>query len=90
GGKNFSDVISEIQTLDAPSVILFLDFDRRGIEGTRNLATELERLHIKANIWFWRKLGGLINRDVQYVESIPNYLETLKNKITTQTRNYSL
>jgi 2,5-diamino-6-(ribosylamino)-4(3H)-pyrimidinone 5'-phosphate reductase len=82
GGKNFLDVISEIETLGVHGVVLFLDFDRRGREGTKRLAKELERLHIKTNMWFWRELGGLISRDVQCIESISHYIETLQNKVT--------
>jgi 2,5-diamino-6-(ribosylamino)-4(3H)-pyrimidinone 5'-phosphate reductase len=81
GGKNFLDVVSEIETSGIRNVVLFLDFDRRGRDGTKRLTEELEHLHIKANMWFWRELGGLINRDVQCIESIPHYIETLQNKI---------
>jgi 2,5-diamino-6-(ribosylamino)-4(3H)-pyrimidinone 5'-phosphate reductase len=87
GGKNFFDVISEIETLGTRSVVLFLDFDRRGKEGTKQLTVELERLHIKANVWFWRELGGIINRDVQCIESLPHYLETLKNKFISSQKS---
>jgi 5S rRNA maturation endonuclease (ribonuclease M5) len=82
GGKNFLDVVSEIETSGIHDVVLFLDFDRRGREGMKRLTEELERLHIKTNVWFWRELGGLINQDVQCIESIPHYIETLQNKIT--------
>jgi 2,5-diamino-6-(ribosylamino)-4(3H)-pyrimidinone 5'-phosphate reductase len=85
GGKNFFDVIFEIETLNTRNVVLFLDFDRRGQEGTKRFATELEHLHIKTNIWFWRELKDLINRDIQCIESLPHYIQTLKNKIKTQT-----
>jgi len=30
GGKSFQDAVAEIEQMDAPEVILFLDFDRRG------------------------------------------------------------
>jgi 2,5-diamino-6-(ribosylamino)-4(3H)-pyrimidinone 5'-phosphate reductase len=50
GGKNFLDVVSEIEESDARKVILLLDFDRRGKEGTRRLVLDLERLRIKANL----------------------------------------
>jgi 5S rRNA maturation endonuclease (ribonuclease M5) len=32
GGKSFLDAVSEIEKMDVPEVILFLDFDRRGKE----------------------------------------------------------
>ncbi|MBM4401100.1 MAG: toprim domain-containing protein, partial [Crenarchaeota archaeon] len=37
GGKSFLDVVSEIEQLGASEVILFLDLDRRGKEGTKHL-----------------------------------------------------
>jgi 5S rRNA maturation endonuclease (ribonuclease M5) len=83
GGKNFLDVVSEIEESNATKVILLLDFDRRGKEGTRRLVLDLERLRIKANLMFWRQLHGLVGRDIQCIESLPSYLETLKNKADT-------
>jgi 5S rRNA maturation endonuclease (ribonuclease M5) len=80
GGKSFLDVVAEIEESGARHVILLLDFDRRGKEGTRRLVLELERLRIKANLRFWRELHGLVGRDIQCIESLPSYLETLKNK----------
>jgi 5S rRNA maturation endonuclease (ribonuclease M5) len=80
GGKSFLDVISEIEDAGAHRAILLLDFDRRGKEGTKRLISELERLRIVADARFWRELAGLVNRDVQCIESLPSYLETLKNK----------
>lgn len=80
GGKSFLDSVSEIEKLGASEVILFLDFDRRGEEGTKRLKQDLERLKIKPNIKFWRELLGLLGTEVQCVESLPSYLETLKAK----------
>lgn len=80
GGKSFIDVITEIEESGARRVVLLLDFDRRGVEGTKRLVLELERLHIIANVRFWRQLHGLVGRDIQCIESLPSYLETLKTK----------
>jgi 2,5-diamino-6-(ribosylamino)-4(3H)-pyrimidinone 5'-phosphate reductase len=83
GGKSFVDVVSEIEESGTRGVILFLGFDRRGKEGTKRLVSELERLHVKANVRFWRELEGLVSRDIQCIESLPSYLETLKTKAGT-------
>jgi 2,5-diamino-6-(ribosylamino)-4(3H)-pyrimidinone 5'-phosphate reductase len=83
GGKTFLDVVFEIEQSGARGVVLFLDFDRRGREGTKRLLLELERLHIKADVRLWRELEGLVSRDIQCIEGLPSYLETLKNKIAT-------
>ncbi|MGD6808864.1 MAG: toprim domain-containing protein [Candidatus Bathyarchaeia archaeon] len=83
GGKSFLDVVFEIEASGAHSVVLLLDFDRRGKQGTKRLVLELERLHIKADVRFWQKLHGLVGRDIQCIESLPNYLETIKAKTGT-------
>jgi 5S rRNA maturation endonuclease (ribonuclease M5) len=80
GGKNFLQATSEIKTLDFQEVILLLDFDRRGKEGTKRLQTDLERLKIKVNLRFWFELQALVGREIQCIESLPNYLHTLRKK----------
>ena len=81
GGKSFFDAVSEIERLNARKVILLLDFDRRGKEGTKRLKQDLECKKIKPNLEFWRALAGLVGRDVQCVEGISAYLVSLRIKI---------
>lgn len=81
GGKSFLDAVSEIEKLGAREVILFLDFDRRGKEGTKRLKQSLERVKIKPNTKFWRVLSALIGKEIQCIESLPSYLTTLRYKI---------
>jgi 5S rRNA maturation endonuclease (ribonuclease M5) len=81
GGKSFLDVVCEIEKMGVPEVILFLDFDRRGKEGTKHLKKSLEQSKIKVNIRLWRTLSSLVARDVQCIESITSYLTTLRSKI---------
>ncbi len=81
GGKSFSDVLFLIEKADVSEAVLLLDFDRRGFEGTRKLKQVLERTKIRPNLEFWQALRGLAGRDIQCIESLPNYLESLKNKI---------
>jgi len=80
GGKNFLQATTEIETLDFHEVILLLDFDRRGREATKRLQFDLERLKIKVNLRFWFELRALVGREVQCIESLPNYLHTLRKK----------
>lgn len=80
GGKSFLDVISEIEQSEVVDVILFLDFDRRGREGTKLLRQNLERAKIKPNIKFWRELSALLGKEIQCVESLTVYMETLHKK----------
>jgi 5S rRNA maturation endonuclease (ribonuclease M5) len=49
GGKSFLDVAAEIGCQPTSEVILLLDFDRRGREGTKLLQQSLERVQIKVN-----------------------------------------
>jgi 2,5-diamino-6-(ribosylamino)-4(3H)-pyrimidinone 5'-phosphate reductase len=83
GGKSFLDVVSEIEQMGASEVILFLDFDRRGKEGTKRLKQSLERAKIKPNVKFWRELSALVGREIQCVESLTAYLSTLHKKIAS-------
>ena len=80
GGKSFLEATAELEALDAPEVILFLDFDRRGKEGTKRLQQNLERLKIKANVKLWHELQGLVGREMQCIESLPSYLSTTQQK----------
>jgi len=81
GSKSFLDVVSELEQMKAAEVVLFLDFDRRGKEGTKRLKQCLERARIKPNVKFWAALAGLLGRDIQCVESLTAYLSTLRAKI---------
>jgi 5S rRNA maturation endonuclease (ribonuclease M5) len=81
GGKSFLEMVSEIEKKGVAEVILLLDFDRRGREGTKRLKQLLERAGIKSNTMFWRRLSGLAGRDVQCIEGLTGYMRTLHAKI---------
>ena len=81
GGKSFLEASMEIEKLGADTVILLLDFDRRGKEWTARLKRDLERTRIRADTRFWGKLQALVGREIQCVESLPAYLSTLQQKI---------
>ena len=84
GGKSFLDAVSEIERMGTSEVILFLDFDRRGKEGTKRLKQNLERAKIKPNVKFWRVLSALVGKEIQCVESLTAYLNTLRAKVSAQ------
>jgi len=84
GGKSFLDAVTEIEKMGAPEVILLLDFDRRGKEGTKRLKQNLERAKIKPNIKFWRELAALVGKEIQCVESLTAYLDTLRAKVSAK------
>jgi 5S rRNA maturation endonuclease (ribonuclease M5) len=84
GGKSFLDAVSEIEKMGVPEVILFLDFDRRGKEGTKRLKQSLERAKIKPNTKFWRELSALVGKEIQCIESLTAYLDTLHAKVNAQ------
>lgn len=75
------DLVFEIEKMGVTEVILFLDFDRRGKEGTKSLKKSLERAKIKANIKLWRELSALVRKEIQCIESLTAYLTTLRLKI---------
>jgi 5S rRNA maturation endonuclease (ribonuclease M5) len=90
GGKSFLDAVCEIEKMGVPEVILFLDFDRRGKEGTKRLKQSLERAKIKPNVKLWRALSALVGKEIQCIESLTAYLATLRIKIGLTAREKSL
>jgi 5S rRNA maturation endonuclease (ribonuclease M5) len=80
GGKSFLQATAEIEALRETEIILLLDFDRRGREGTKRLKEGLERVKIRVNLKFWCELNGLIGREIQSIESLNVYLSTLQKK----------
>jgi 5S rRNA maturation endonuclease (ribonuclease M5) len=80
GGKSFLLTLEEIEKTGASEVVLLLDFDRRGKEGTLRLKQNLERTKIKIDTRFWRELEALVGREIRCIESLPSYLNTLQEK----------
>lgn len=81
GGKSFLDIASEIQDHGTSKVVLLLDFDRRGKQGTNRLRRNLERTGVKVDMSAWLALLTLAGKDVPCIEGIPSYLEDLRGKI---------
>ena len=79
-GKSFIDVLDEIEKKDFREVVLLFDFDRRGREWTNRLSYCLERVKIIPNLVFWKMLLGLVGRDLNEIEGLATYIDTLKNK----------
>jgi 5S rRNA maturation endonuclease (ribonuclease M5) len=80
GGKSFLEATQEIEAFGTDEVILLLDFDRRGVEGTKRLQESLEQGKVKVNTRFWRELHGLVGREVSCIESLPSYIATIQEK----------
>jgi 5S rRNA maturation endonuclease (ribonuclease M5) len=85
GGKSFLDAVCEIEKMGVPEVILFLDFDRRGKEGTKRLKQSLERAKMKPNTKLWRALSAVVGKEIQCIESLTAYLHTLHERIGVKT-----
>ena len=80
-GRTFLDVLREVEMRGKSEVILLMDFDSRGREWTRRFASDFERMKIKPNLVFWKRLSGLVGRDVKDIEGLSSYIQTLKRKI---------
>jgi len=80
GGKSFIEALHEIEQTGSSEVILLLDFDRRGRQGTSTLKANLERAKIKPNLGFWRAFSALVGREIQCIESLTSYMQTLEKK----------
>ena len=81
GGKSFIGATMEIEELGVCEVILLLDFDRRGRDGTKRLQESLEHGKVRVNVKFWRELHSLVGREVSCIESLPSYIATIQQKI---------
>lgn len=79
-GRSLLDVLGEVEKRSKHEVILLMDFDRRGKEGTKHLTQHFEKMRIKPNLFFWRGLLSLVGRDVRDIEGLATYLENLKKK----------
>lgn len=80
GGKSYLDIVTELEEKKTSKVILLLDFDRRGKQGTNRLRHGLEGAGIKVSLEFWLDLLRSAGKDVQCVEGLNAYLENLKTK----------
>lgn len=80
-GKNLSDMMDKIISLNKKEIILLMDFDRHGKELTEYLTKTLERMKVKLNLNFWRELSNLLNNDLKDIEGLARYIETLKRKV---------
>jgi len=80
GGKSFLEAACQIEKQDACEAILLLDFDRRGVEGTKRLQESLERGKVKVTVDFWRELHSLAGREVSCIESLPAYVSSAQQK----------
>ncbi len=81
GGKSLLDVISEIEASKTGEVIMLLDFDRKGRELTEILKFHIEKMSVKANMYYWLRLSSLVGKEVKDVEGLAKYMKTLKSKI---------
>ena len=81
GGKSFLDVVLELEQAGISEVVLLLDFDRRGKQGTNRLRKNFEHSGVKVNLEFWRALLRLVGKDLQCVEGLDAYLAKLQTKI---------
>jgi 5S rRNA maturation endonuclease (ribonuclease M5) len=84
GGQSFIEAAQEIEQRSVKEVILLLDFDRRGKQGTLQLKQDLERAKIKPNLKFWQAFAALFGRENQCVEGIPACLENLQKQTGLQ------
>ncbi|HSQ48154.1 MAG TPA: hypothetical protein VLL96_00530 [Candidatus Deferrimicrobiaceae bacterium] len=80
GGKSYLEAAGEIEGVAPRQVILLLDFDRRGREGTEFLQRSLERTQISVNRKIWLELKALTGHEIQCIESLFSYLQNLRQK----------
>ena len=77
-GKILPDLLDAVQN---KSVIVLVDFDKEGITLVKIISTYLEKMGVKVNLTFWRRLKALLKRNVKDVEGLPSYLKSLKKRV---------
>ena len=77
-GKILPDLLDAVQN---KSVIVLVDFDEEGIILVKIISTYLEKMGVKVNLTFWRRLKALLKRNVKDVEGLPSYLKSLKKRV---------
>lgn len=80
-GVGFFDFIEKVKPWR--EAIILTDFDREGKELSSHLVKELSRIQIKADDSLWRELRSLGRSEIRSVEELANYLEKLKQAVTT-------
>ena len=78
-GHILFDVLDQIPDRE---IVLLVDFDEYGASLARKITRYLEEKRVKVNSVFWRKIRGLVRRDVKDIEGLPSYLEKLKKSPT--------
>jgi 5S rRNA maturation endonuclease (ribonuclease M5) len=73
-----------LDQLPYKEVVLLVDFDDYGASLARKVTQYLEEKRVKVNSVFWRKIRGLVRRDVKDIEGLPSYLERLKKSPTVK------
>jgi 5S rRNA maturation endonuclease (ribonuclease M5) len=77
--KHSSQILFDfLDQLPDKEVVLLVDFDDYGASLVKKITQYLEEKRIKVNSVFWRKIRGLVRRDVKDIEGLPTYLEKLK------------
>ena len=79
-------LVDFLDRLPDREVVLLVDFDEYGASLARKITQYLEAKRVKVNGAFWRKIRGLVRRDVKDIEGLPSYLEKLKKSPTTTLR----
>ncbi len=77
-GKILPDLLDAVQS---KSIIVLVDFDDEGITLVKMISTYLEKMGVKVNLTFWRRIKALLKRHVKDVEGLPSYLEKLKKRV---------
>ena len=80
-GVGFFDFVERVKPWR--EAIILTDFDREGKELSSQLVKELSRIRIKADDSLWRELRSLGRSEIRSVEELANYLEKLKQAVTT-------
>jgi 5S rRNA maturation endonuclease (ribonuclease M5) len=79
-GKSILNLCEEISR-EYSEVIIFTDWDKRGVRFYNKLRKLLMANGIKYNDKFWKIFRNICSKDIQDVEDLPKYVENLKKQV---------
>lgn len=62
------------------SVILLLDWDRKGLSLTLQLTKLFLATNVSVNLTYWKRFREMVSKDVKDVESLPGLIKRIREK----------
>lgn len=80
-GVHMLDFVEDIAR-SYSTVILLLDWDRKGISLTLQLSKLFLACDVSVNLTYWKRIKDAVSKDVKDVESLPSVIKRILEKTT--------